>query len=413
MSASERSQTGHPPLGPRPFITYVVLFILGLAPFVALGVYAYQVAVSSANTLIHSNNLAVAMITRELVQNEFEHRVNTLVGFSRAPDLIEAVRSQDEEAVRQRLKTLVESHPRVVRAFITDREGLLWSDFPKAPESLGRNFAYRDWYKGLASQWQPYVSRVYRRHAEPKPLLVAIAAPVRDIKGGPVIGALVYQVRLEGLTSLLKQVEVGQNGFVFLVDHAGTVAAHPRLDLQEREYREYADTEPVQAVFKSESQTLEYLDPLSRTQMIATAVPCSVQGHRWLVVAQQPVDEAHRPVRILGYQISGAGVLLIFVLGGFLFGLARYHNRVRQLNARFEQLNQDLSRENQERGAPGQAGEVADDHAAEASPADVGQEAAQRGPVGVQAGSPGLVVGRRAGIDGVLPGPSPGCRPRP
>jgi len=88
----------------------------------------------------------------------------------------------------------------------------------------------------------------------------------------------------------------------------------------------------------------------------------------------------------------------------------------------------------QKRGAPGQAGEVADDHAAQTTPADVGQEAAQRWPVGIQpgppgvgvddraggrtdelqrladlvpAGRPGLVVGRRPGVDGVRSGVRP------
>jgi len=70
-------------------------------------------------------------------------------------------------------------------------EGVLWSDYPQAPESLGKNFSDRDWYRGLSRAWTPYVSEVYQRHAEPKPLVVAIATPIR--KEQQVIGVLLCQ----------------------------------------------------------------------------------------------------------------------------------------------------------------------------------------------------------------------------
>ncbi|HEX9809892.1 MAG TPA: ATP-binding protein [Alphaproteobacteria bacterium] len=333
----------------HPVRTYIVAFLLGLAPIMALGVYAYRIAAAELGMLIRSNNVGVATITRELVEREFEYRINTLAEFAQRRDFRISVRNRDEEAVRAHLENLVEGYQRVVRAFVTTPEGTLWSDFPKAEESLGRNFAYRDWYKGLSVSWQPYVSGVYRRNARPQLLLVAVAVPVRDVPGNEVVGALVYQITLEGLTNLLRQVEVGREGFVVLLDHTGTVAAHPRLDLQEREYREYAKTEPVAAVVEAQTRNVEYEDPLARKTMLATAIPILVQGKRWIVIAQQPLSEAFRPLRQLGFEIAAAGALLLLMLTSLLFGLARYHNRAQSLNVRFAELNKTLSKENQER----------------------------------------------------------------
>ena len=49
---------------------------------------------------------------------------------------------------------------------------------PMDPAVIGQNFAYRDWYKGVADGWKPYVSEVYRTRAAPQQLAVAVAVPV-------------------------------------------------------------------------------------------------------------------------------------------------------------------------------------------------------------------------------------------
>jgi methyl-accepting chemotaxis protein len=90
---------------------------------------------------------------------------------------------------------------------------------------MGKNFSDHDWYRGLSQVWEPYVSEVYQRHAAPMPLVVAIAVPIR--REQPVLGALVYQYRLDGITELLAQIKVGGSGYVFVVDATGTVVAHP------------------------------------------------------------------------------------------------------------------------------------------------------------------------------------------
>jgi CheY-like chemotaxis protein len=176
----------------------------------------------------------------------------------------------------------------VDRAFVTDLNGLLWSDYPRSPESLGHNFSHRDWYRGLSQAWAPYVSEVYQRHAAPKPLVVAIAVPIR--REPQVLGALVYQYHLDGLTAWLRQIKVGRSGYVFVIDHTGTVAAHPNLNLQDRQYDEYAAVMPIQEALRGWPHTAEYLDLLAQRTMVATFMLVSVgEGQRWVVLSEQPI----------------------------------------------------------------------------------------------------------------------------
>ncbi|HEX9648112.1 MAG TPA: ATP-binding protein [Alphaproteobacteria bacterium] len=342
-------------------ITYAVLFVIALAPIVALGVYAHRAASTAIDRLVRSNNLAAATLTRGLVEQEFTQWVGNLVGFARQPGLIDSVRRHDAPAVASRLEPLVESQPHIVRAFVTDPEGLLWSDYPPAPESLGQTFAHRDWYRGLSASWQPYVSAVYRRHAAPRLLLVAIAAPIRDPDSDRVIGAVVYQVTPEALTRTLRQLVVGHDGFVYLIDHAGALVAHPGIDLQAREYNDYADSRPVTEARAAGVTTVEYADPLSRADMLATAVTATVAGHQWVVVAQQPLAAAFRATRLLAAQIGGAGLQVFAALSALFFVLGGYHVRMRRLNLRLGHLNRALSRENQDRRLAEQALSQAND----------------------------------------------------
>src|SRR5690606_15066516 len=110
----------------------------------ALGVFAHRTGADRVAVLIESNNATSAQMSRVLVERQFADWTNGLGVFAGLPQVRQAVVARDEAAVREQLRSLVEGRPHVVRAFVTDPAGLLWADFPRAPESLGKRFAHRD-----------------------------------------------------------------------------------------------------------------------------------------------------------------------------------------------------------------------------------------------------------------------------
>ena len=316
------------PGGPRPAWpsspAFAVWVLLGLIPIFALGAYAYRVAATTAQRLIDSGNLAGANVTRDLVKQEFENLATATGIFAEIRAVQDAVRQRDEDDLRRSLQVLVDASPEIVRAFVTDTGGRLWSDFPRAPESLGQTFSDRDWYKGVARSWKPYVSHVYQRNASPRILLVAFAAPIRDPSSHEVIGILVSQVSLETLAELLGRVQVGQGGHVLLVDPDGALAAHPQIDLQSGIHGEYATSLPVAAALAGRTWSMRYVDPISREEMLAAALPVEILGDTWAVVAQQPLRAAYGSTRLLALQIGGAGILVTAIVLGL--GLALYQS---------------------------------------------------------------------------------------
>ena len=94
-------------------------------------------------------------------------------------------------------------------AFVSvyDLDGTMRAVYPKQPGVLNRNFAYRDWYKGEARQWKPYVSEVYQTAVAPYQLVVAIVVPIKDDAGKPV-GILMAPYALDTMTATLLETKI-------------------------------------------------------------------------------------------------------------------------------------------------------------------------------------------------------------
>jgi signal transduction histidine kinase len=202
---------------------------------------------------------------------------------------------------------------------------------------LGKNFAYRDYFRGLSQNWQPYVSEVFQRMAEPRRIVVGIAVPIRD-RNQRVLGGIVLQLRLEEVTQWVKQIGVGEHGYVFLIDHNGHVAAHPKLDLQTRYYEEYASLAPVKAALEGQESTIEYRDPLAQQSMVATFAAVPLAGQRWVVVAQQDRDEAYLPIKRVGWQLGLSGGILAVGAVAVLLVLGRIRQKLQRTNRSLKQL---------------------------------------------------------------------------
>ena len=324
----------------RGTLTWGLVIFGALLPIGLVTLYAYQLASDSVRGLVRSNNQTSATVSAQLIGRHVDQSLKLARAIAALPGMTTAVDAHDEEAVRLRLGAVVKAYPDIDRAMVTDPKGVVWSDFPRAPESLNVDFSFRDWYRGLIARMQPYVSEVYQRHAEPRPLVVAIAAPIQV--DGKLIGILVYQYRLDEITHWLKSIHVGQGGHVFVVDPHGTVVAHTRLDMQARRYREYATIPAVQEALAGKAQTVEYDDPLANEAMVATFAPVVIGQHRWAVIAQESRDEAYAPIRDLGRQLGAGAAILAFAAICVAVGLGRASAHKKLLHRQLQERNREL-----------------------------------------------------------------------
>jgi signal transduction histidine kinase/CheY-like chemotaxis protein len=336
----------------RALFPYYALVLLGALPLVALVVFAYLISARSVVSQVRAGNDAVATMTAALLEGEAEHWSATLISHARFPALSAAVAAGDVAEVRRRLHIVVDAHHRLDRAFVTDLSGRLWVDYPEAPESLGRRFDDRDWYRGVMAGEGVYISAVYRRNAEPQRLVVGVATRVFDPATGEAAGLMVAQVRLAHLSDLLRRVEVGAEGIVFLLDHTGTVAAHPSLDPESTHRRDYADILTVLGTDADGGPRRgRYADPFSGEMTLASAVTAVMQTHGWTVVSQQPLTAAFATTRALAWRLAAAGVVTAALMGGLILALGRENARRWRAEEALLAMNADLEQIVSERTA--------------------------------------------------------------
>ncbi len=101
--------------------------------------------------------------------------------------------------------------------------------YPPHPSVVGRNFAFRDWYKGVSRLHQPYISEVYRSAVPPEDLVVAVSVPIEDEQGKP-MGIVMAAFALDTISRQLVGTKLAGEWTISLVDQNGHLSAHPGID---------------------------------------------------------------------------------------------------------------------------------------------------------------------------------------
>lgn len=268
-------------------LLFVLLLLLNPLIFSTIIDYAQLDAALSSNLYAEKQNTAI------LASALFEEKLGRVIdlGVSLATRvqfrrLIE--QGQWNEAIKI-LGEVPNDFRFVDRVFLTDPEGTLQADLPQLLGGVvGMNFAFRDWYQGVSREWQPYVSEIYRRTALPQYNLVAAAIPIKA-DDGRVLGILVLQIRLESLAVWTRLIEVGEDGFVYLVDQNGHIAGHPKIPLQD-EIRDYLEEPVIKELASRKSGIGIFESPLDGENIFAAYQPIAKYG--WGVVVAQPERSA-------------------------------------------------------------------------------------------------------------------------
>src|SRR6185503_10152571 len=88
---------------------------------------------------------------------------------------------------------------------------------------IGTSFAFRDWYRGVSTLGQTYVSEVYLRAAAPKIDIVSVTTPIFG-PDGKTLGYLVGQHTIAALATQLAAIRPAAFGRIALVDHHAHLA---------------------------------------------------------------------------------------------------------------------------------------------------------------------------------------------
>lgn len=202
--------------------------------------------------------------------------------------------------------------------FLADAQGNIKGASPRSLDIIGKNFSYRDWYQGVSSSAQPYVSEVYRRANAPEKNVVAVAIPIIG-EDQLLIGILVFQVRLDHFLDWITKISAGTNGFAYIVDQKGQIVADPEYAPQDKIINQSGVTQ-VQYVLAGKSGVEEVYDSKKQINVLLAYHP---SRYHWGVLVQQPVARAFSERTFIRIALAIIFLFTVLVNGIFVMLLKK------------------------------------------------------------------------------------------
>ncbi|MBS4007430.1 MAG: PAS domain-containing protein [Clostridium sp.] len=311
----------------RTFFALFLPFLLIFASF-CLGIY-YLFAGAIRERIISANLTLLSSVSGELDRTIDELITYTQNTFSE-PALLSAVAAGDAVLLRERLRPFVQNRQIINRVSVTTPEAILVADYPEEPLLAGADFSQRDWYRGVSRDWQPYLSEIFLRAAEPKRYVVSLAVPIKE--GNNVLGVVVIQLVLADLFAPL-HFPLG-NGYIYAVDKHGNLVFHPHLDIDG--IISYRMDPAVQHFLldRAGSGSDIFFDPINNEERLSSWMGSG--GGQLGLIAQEPTRTAFAPVDRMLYILLIAGALILAFIILIIYRQSVMIEKERALNERLK-----------------------------------------------------------------------------
>ncbi len=264
----------------------VLVLVFTVLPQIVLRTYNLQLIRVETLHTIQRNNLAQAENVARQLTAAIDNQTGLLQLLADSPPL----RAGDWESARYELERFQVRHQEIATLTIIDAVGkeraqvsiidveppCVWDEAP----------CFRTAMKG-----EIYAGDLHFISGLGQRLLVAV--PIFDRARQEVIGVLAAQLSLRPLLEQLNATQIGEKGYVYLVDGQGRIIAHPDISLvlAQVDGRSIPEVDDLLngGLEQNERAPSEY-DSLSGERVFGVHAPVEKLG--WGVIAEQPVDEA-------------------------------------------------------------------------------------------------------------------------
>ena len=167
--------------------------------------------------------------------------------------------------------------------------------------------------------------------------VIRISFPVRDnAEQGEIIGVFAAEIDLDFMMNFVEEEEVGDEGYSYLVDRAGSVIAHYDRDVF-LEGLNITELFEAQEALTAEEGSLQYTDQQGVDQ-VASYV--SLPGIEGAVLVNEPADSVYRAAGSVRRQITfvGAGAVIIVLTGLYFFFKSQIIKRLKSLETNIDDL---------------------------------------------------------------------------
>ena len=274
------------------------LTILSALPLILVGVFLTSVTRESLLEYVKSQHVEIARRANNEIKLFLETPLKTLQILRETQDIVE----MNPFAQGLILNKIRSADPIFNRIIIVDTLGglITSSDF----EELITDYDHEKFYK-VSLRGQSFFSSVmFNESKEP---YVISSHPIKRFD--EIVGILAGEINLTNIWDLVDEIMVGESGSAFVISKNGQLIAHPdKRKVLERV--SVIDSNMVLSISDT-SETSVVFSSFDNVEMLGTF--SYLKPYDWIVVIQQPIDEAYDVATRMLYQVFAFVGLVIMI----------------------------------------------------------------------------------------------------
>ena len=281
------------------------------------GFIAIRIAQNAVTERVESSFKNKAEDTAEIVDGKIMAFINFIEGVARSSLLRDPSISYFEKVRALQKETAF--NDRITVFFLTDAAGNGYFN-----DGQVLKLSDREWFQ-KAVAGMPFVSEPYLSRLDKK-LVNTLAVPIYD-DNKVIIGVLAADTSGTRLSQDISDIIVGKTGYCSIMGLAGTMIAHPRTEVVERQinFQELAKTNPETASIAAFMKMVEEHDSVigrySYQNKYSIAASAVIKSTGWKVVIAAPLQEFMGTVTTLkqlmlwiGVGVAAAAIVLIYLI---------------------------------------------------------------------------------------------------
>jgi hypothetical protein len=201
----------------------VLLTVLSLLPVGLLAVSSITLASRQVTSDIDKQVETTAAVSAVAIGEQMANLELLVQSYATRPTLVTGVTegTRGGALVEFNLASLAQAVPGISATFLASIGGTSLATYPLEPSVIGKNFSYRDWYKGLVASGRPYIADAIETKEAGHPLAVTVTDYIRGPDGRPV-GILGANYLLNFISSFSSHVARAQRITLTVTDRVGT-----------------------------------------------------------------------------------------------------------------------------------------------------------------------------------------------
>ena len=291
----------------------ILILCITLIPTFLLGIYSYYIASKTLETEIRNAASEVMKLVRDNLQNQIAVKEETLAVFAQTNALKTYVSDGmmlSRQVVTSSLSNFLFGQTDIQEIFMVfpDKTVLAANQGYSGPEGSPLD---ADWYEKALEGEKPVWSQVYQSSRTGE-FLVLIACPVYN-SSLRLVGVLGAEIPLNAMVEQVKELKIGQDGYIALFDESALAVSHPSADL----FRQLLPVpELKEAVYAADAGEKDYvMDGVKKCTYFTT-----IEGINWKVLGIFSYDEITEKTSVLWKSsiLSSTILVIVAVAAGIL-----------------------------------------------------------------------------------------------